>query len=164
MTHNLITILKNNYRNKSDTVENQKNEYAPALIIKQTQLNCEIFGHKKELLRINNAVLISKILKERGNINHKESSNDDTSLYNTVTKRKYYLAKIKNNCNILKGVKTQLYSKRKAQKEKDITQLIQKINELNKTGNLTGIWEVIKNLRKKITHSMGQKNYIMIKI
>ena len=49
-------------------------------------------------------------------------------------------------------MKDQLVIKRKVNKENDITNLIKNINGLNKTGSITGIWEIIKNIRK-IIHS-----------
>ena len=45
----------------------------------------------------------------------------------------------------------QLINTRKLNKEKDIMRLIQNINELNKSGNINGIWKLIKTIRKNNT-------------
>ena len=41
-------------------------------------------------------------------------------------------------------MKEQLVIKRKVNKENDIVKLINNINELSESGNITGIWKIIK--------------------
>ena len=63
MTDKIITVLKNNYPNKSNDVVKKKSEYTKNLINKQTHLNYEIFGRKKKLITSNNKILIYKVFK-----------------------------------------------------------------------------------------------------
>ena len=51
MTRKIITILKTTILIKRTQKEIEKSEYAKDLI-KKTQLNCEIFGQKKESPKI----------------------------------------------------------------------------------------------------------------
>ena len=50
-------------------------------------------------------------------------------------------------------------NKRKSSKEKDIVHLIQKINELDKSGNITGLWKIAKNIKKTNTFNGVKELY-----
>ena len=45
-------------------------------------------------------------------------------------------------------MKLQLKTKRNFNKEKEIVCLINKINSLNKAGNITGFWKIVKTINK----------------
>ena len=76
------------------------------------------------------------------------NNNIDNFINKNINSKKQNLVKINKNYTILKEMKEQLVFKRKVNKEKDILNLIQNISELNKSGNITGIWKIIKNTRK----------------
>ena len=67
-----------------------------------------------------------KLFKTWGDINHRDCNNN-TFLNHIKTRRKQYCVRLKNKYSILKNMKTQLYYKRKSQKETNTIQIIQKI-------------------------------------
>ena len=88
ITNKIITILKNNYPNKSSNKNNKLSEYTKEIINKQTQVNYEIFGHKKKLLNNNNNLLMYKVFKAWKQTNLEGNNNNNPCLLNCITKRK----------------------------------------------------------------------------
>ena len=80
MTNKIITILKNNYPDKSSKKNKQTSEYTKEFINKQTHLNYEIFGQKEKLITTNKNILIYNVFKAWKQIKPYGNTSTDTFL------------------------------------------------------------------------------------
>ena len=139
----------------------QKSEYKKGIINKRTQLNYELFGHKKGLIKTKQNILKYNIFKNWKTVGNREGSDESNLLNNTKIELKNNMTYIKNNYIMLKTMKYNLHDKRKKSKENNIKTTPKRIYEFRKHGNISGIWKEIKIIRKT-KHLMEFKNYMTI--